>query len=100
MAEKMTSEEMLLELRNYNPDGTPVNRYWLTKEDKWWDIGFYFHIVILIGVWVLYDALTTGYMTPAQFKLDHIITVVWVWAAAVYSFVTVIIDVVDAAKGN
>lgn len=95
---EQTGAEAVEELRKYNPDGTPVHRYWMGEIDKWWDFGFYFHCFILIGVWMLYDALTTGHMTPTQFKLNHTITVFWVFAAGIYSVVNVILDMVRAVK--
>lgn len=95
---EQTGAEAVEELRKYNPDGTPVHRYWMGELDKWWDWGFYFHCFILIGVWMLYDALTTGHITPTQFKLNHTITVFWVFAAGIYSVVNVILDMVKAVK--
>lgn len=96
--EKKTSQELLDELREYKPDGTPVHRYWLEPGDKWWDLGAYFHCLVLIGIWMLYDAVTTGYMTKTQFIVDHAITVFWVYCAGIYSFTVVVIDMIDAYK--
>lgn len=93
---KVASE--LEELRNYKTDGTPVSRYWMEPGDKWWDFSFYFHCFILIGGWMLYNAVTTHYITHAQFILNHTITFVWVVCAGIYSFTAVGIDMVRALK--
>ena len=90
--------EIVQEMRDYKPDGTPVKRYWLGKLDKWWDIGFYFHCFILIGVWMLYSSVTIGYLTPTQFKLNHTITVFWVYCAGIYSATNVVLDIRRALK--
>lgn len=94
----MDSQSQIEELRDYKPDGTPVKRYWMEPGDKWWDFGFYFHVVVLIGAWMLYDAATTHYMTRAQFMLNHTITVIWVFAAGIYSAYAVVVDVIAAGK--
>lgn len=98
MAKKQTSQEITEELRDYKPDGDFTVRYWIDKDDMWWDIGFYFHIFILIGVWMLYDALTTHHITKAQFMLNHTITFFWVICAGIYTFWAVINDIIEALK--
>jgi hypothetical protein len=95
---EQTSAEILEELRDYNPDGTPKTRYWIGHDDMWWDIGFYFHCFILIGFWMLYDAVTTHHMTQTQFMLDHTITFFWVVCAGIYSGTAVVHDIIDAGK--
>jgi len=92
-------EDQIAELRDYKPDGTPVVRYWIEGEgDKWWDIGAYFHCFILIGFWMLYNALTTHHMTHVQFMLNHTITFFWVVCAGIYSATNVVIDIQNALK--
>ena len=95
---EQTSEEIVEGLRKYTSDGDAVHRYWMEPLDKWWDIGFYFHVFVLIGFWMLYNAVTTGYMTRVQFMLDHTITVFWVYCAGIYSFTVVVQDIIAAAK--
>lgn len=91
-------QDQIAELRNYKPDGTPVIRYWIEPPDMWWDIGFYFHCFILIGFWMLYNALTTHHMTEMQFMLNHTITFFWVVCAGIYSATNVVKDIIAAAK--
>ena len=93
-----THDDQIAELRDYKPDGTPVIRYWLEENDKWWDIGFYFHCIILIGFWMLYNVMTTGHMTQVQFMLNHTITVFWVYCAGIYSATVVVKDIMAAVK--
>lgn len=90
--------DQIEELRDYKPDGTPRKRYWMEPLDKWWDFGFYFHIFILIGVWMLYNAVTTGYMTKAQFILEHTITFIWVILAGIYSAAAVVVDIIASVR--
>ena len=92
------SMSQIEELRDYDSNGCPVNRYWMEPGDKWWDFGFYFHCIILIGIWTIYDVSTTGYMTETQFKLNHTITVFWVFCAGIYSAVAVVHDIMDSGK--
>lgn len=100
MEEEKTGQEITEELRNYKPDGTPEIRYWIDKDDMWWDIGFYFHCFVLIGFWMLYNALTTHHMTRVQFMLDHTITFFWVVCAGIYSATNVGLDIRDALRGR
>ena len=92
--------DYMMDYQKYKPDGTPFKRYWLDPGDKWWDIGFYFHCFILIGFWMLYNAVTTGYMTRIQFVLDHTITVFWVYCAGIYSATAVAMDLIRFLKEN
>jgi hypothetical protein len=88
----------LEELRDYKSDGTPTKRYWMEPLDRWWDFGFYFHCLILIGVWMLYSVFTTGYLTKVQFMLNHTITVFWVFCAGIYSASAIVVDILAALR--
>jgi hypothetical protein len=90
--EEMDHDALLEHLRNYNPTTGNWNKYMhVEKSDWWWDAGAYVHVGFLI-FWCLWNMYVDGYVTQAQFSLNHIITYVWIMMSACYSWAIVIID--------
>lgn len=89
---EMDHDALLEHLRDYNPSTGNWNKYMhVEKSDWWWDGGAYVHCGFLI-FWCLWCMMVDGYVTQAQFSLDHAITYFWILASAIYSWAVVIID--------
>ena len=90
-------DAMLENLRNYDAEGNWKLYMHVEKEDIWWDLGAYVHCGFLI-FWCLWCMYVDGFVTQAQFSLDHIITYFWIMASAIYSY-TVVIKDLTGGKG-
>lgn len=90
---EMDHDALLEEMRNYDETGNWKKYMHVDKEDWWWDGGAYIHCAFLI-FWCLWCMFVDGYVTRAQFQLDHIITYFWIMSSAAYSYAVVIIDFV------
>lgn len=90
--EELDHDALLEKLRDYNPETGNWRHYMhVEKDDMWWDLGAYVHVGFLI-FWCLWNLLVDGYVSQAQFSLNHIITYVWIATSAIYSWAVVIID--------
>ncbi len=88
---EMDHDALLEHLRDYDETGNWRHYMHVESSDWWWDFGAYVHCGFLL-FWCLWCLLVDGYVTRAQFQLDHIITYFWIAASAIYSYAVVIID--------